>query len=109
VPEIPAPQVAVTCYEVSCVPEGHPDRSLWSLTVEVRSPGRWAVLSRGFCYDADGEREYESIPSERADEFRARFRHSLDDALALAKRIAPTMRVNRFTVADALAMAERGR
>ncbi len=99
---IPEPTVRVTRYEVSCLPQDNINADLFTLTVEERSPGRWAVLRSGFCYDVDGNREYESIPSGRADEFKARFRFDLDVALAIAKKIAPMIKVNRYTVADAL-------
>jgi len=45
---------------------------------------RWAVLERSWCFDAAGSAEYESIPSDRSDEFKARFRHSRDEAVRLA-------------------------
>jgi hypothetical protein len=102
---VPSPVARVTRYEVSCLPQADPNADLFTLTVEERSPGRWAVLQRGFCFDLDGVREYESIPSERAAEFRARFRFDLDTALELAAKIAPTITVNGHTVADALARA----
>lgn len=103
---IPEPTVRVTRYEVSCLPQDDINADLFTLRVEERSKDRWAVLRGGFCYDADGKQEYESIPSERADEFKGRFRFDLDTALEIAKRIAPTMKVNRWTVADALARAD---
>ncbi|WP_154697039.1 hypothetical protein [Lentzea guizhouensis] len=80
----PEPAVRVTEYTVSCLPQGHPQEHNFSLTVAERSPGRWAVQRYSSCYDADGNRGYEFVSTGRGDDFVARFRHSLDDALALA-------------------------
>src|SRR5881628_716735 len=103
---IPEPTVFASRYEVSCLPLDQPERMYFTVTVEHRGSGRWAVKRDGWCYDANGERDYESIPSEIRDEWLLRFRFDLDAALELAKRIAPQIRVNRFSVADALATAE---
>lgn len=99
------PTVEVTRYQVSCLPAHHPDAVHFTLTVERRdiNPDRWAVLRSGFCYDAKGREKYEPLPSSRTDAFKRRYRHSLDEALALAKRIAPTLTVMGHTVEDAIA------
>jgi hypothetical protein len=109
-PSGPEPSAAVqqtyiraTRFAVSCLRSGHEDEYLFSVNLEERSPGRWAVVRHGFCYDADGNAEYESIPSERADEFKERFRFDLDTAHKIAQRVAPLITVNGHTVADAMA------
>jgi hypothetical protein len=99
---IPIPIARVTEYTVSCLPDDHNLASHLSLLVVERSPGRWAVLRNGFCYNAAGEKEYERSGTDRTPEFLEKFRHSRKAALALAKRIAPTLKVNGITVADAL-------
>lgn len=76
-------------------PDGHEfwDIADMAVTVAWRRGGRWAVLERGFCYDADGNREYESIPSEREDEFKARFRFDRDEAIRIAcEVVVPKLR-----------------
>jgi hypothetical protein len=103
---VPEPTVRITEYSVSCLPQDDVNADLFTLTVVERAPGRWAVTRGSFCYDADGKREFESNPTGRTEEFRARFRFTLDDALALAKRVAPTMTVNGRTVADVLARTD---
>lgn len=103
----PVVDIRVTRYAASCLPQDDVNADLFTLSIEERATGRWAVLRGGFCYDAEGNREYESIPSERADEFKARFRHSLEDALEIARKVAPTMTVNGHTVADALARGKQ--
>lgn len=103
---IPAePTVAVVAYQVSCLPADHVDALFYTLRVERRdvNPDRWCVVSAGgICYAADGSQQAEPLVSSRTAAFKRRHRHSLEDALALAKRIAPTIVVNGHTVDDAL-------
>lgn len=57
----------------------------FTITVERRAPGRWAVMRRGhWCLGVDEKWSYESIPSERRDEWLAEHRFDLETALALA-------------------------
>lgn len=100
----PEPTVRPTRYEVTAVPEGHADGHLWALTVEYRGRDRWAVVRHGQCLDANGAWDYESIPSERTDEWLATHRFDLDTALRLAREAAPLITVNGITVPDALAL-----
>jgi hypothetical protein len=82
-------------YEVTAWP-GPVDaanRPHYVLTVEWRGDGNWCVRDMFGCYQASGEREYEPSPSNREDDFIARTRFPLDEALAVAERIAPTMTV----------------
>lgn len=101
---VPEPSVHVTAYAVSCVPEDNINAFHFTAKVEYRGRGGWAVTDGFYVYAADGSRAHQSIPTERTEEFLAKFRHSESDAIALAKRIAPTLRVNGYTVADALKM-----
>lgn len=96
------PMVEVTRYEVSCLPLDHLERPSFTVNVEYRGYGKWAVKKAPWCYDADGERDYESVPCERTDEWLARYRHDLDDALRIAREVAPGLKNGRWTVADAL-------
>lgn len=79
----------VTEFQFPVFQEGHEcwDIAAETVTVAKRGDDRWAVLSRSFCYDADGNAEYESIPSERTDEFKARFRFSRDKAIRVARDV----------------------
>lgn len=84
-----------TEFQFPVFPEGHEfwDIAAQTVTVAKRGDNRWAVLTRGFCHDVDGHPEYESIPSERSDEFKQRFRHDLDAAVRLARDVvAPSVR-----------------
>lgn len=94
------PTVETVAYQVSCLPSSHPDAQHFSLRVERRStdPDRWAVTEGFVCYDANGRQEYESTVTNRTDTFRRQFRHTLTDAMELARKIAPTMTVNGWTV-----------
>lgn len=52
--------------------------------IDWRSDDRWAICSGGFCYSREGDFEIEPMPSNRTDEFLARCRYTLAEALALA-------------------------
>ena len=95
-----------TRYTVSIFPpehQGHIDADLFEIQVERTGPGRWAVRRNGRCLNADGHWDYESIPSERTDEWLALYRHSLEDALRLADVEAPLIRTNGKTATEMLA------
>lgn len=80
------PNVTATQYTVSCLPIDDPDDLTHAITVEYRGDSRWAVTRRGRrCLGADGRWDYESVPSERADEWLATHRFELDTALRLAR------------------------
>lgn len=90
--EVPV-YVRPTHYEVTAWP-GPMDgvnRSHYVLWVEWRGGDNWCVKDMFRCYRADGTTEYEPQPSSREDDFIARTRFPLEEALEIAKRIAPTM------------------
>ena len=118
-PEVLVPEVRVTRYEVSCLPESGPDADLFTLVVEYRGNDRWAVTLRGASYDADGNRSWgppgdkePETPQEIAEDNRLRDEwlaaHRFDEktALDLAARLAPALHYRGYTVADALAQEE---
>lgn len=78
-----------TAFRFLLYPDGHKywDVAAEDVRIELRGGGRWAVLVRGFCVDTNGNMEYEPIPSERDDAFRARNRFSLDEAVRLAREV----------------------
>lgn len=49
--------------------------------VESRGAGLWAIIDCGKVLNKDNELEYESLPSNRTDEFIERTRFTLDEAL----------------------------
>lgn len=103
---VPEPTVTATEYSVSCLPLDDINSIEFTLTVEYRGRGKWAVTRLKRCYDIDGNADWEPIPSERQDEWLARYRHDLDTALRIAREVAPTLRNGRVTVADVLAEIE---
>lgn len=102
---VPEPVVRPTRYAVSCLPADDVNARHFTVWVAERGPDEWAVTSGVYCYDADGQVSYEPRVSEREDDWRARHRFDLGTALALAKRIAPTLTVNGYTVVDVLTQA----
>ncbi|MEV8638953.1 hypothetical protein AB0395_45595 [Streptosporangium sp. NPDC051023] len=102
------PEVFVrpTRYDVSCLPEDDINARHYTLTVEYRGRGLWAVMDGPYAYDANGVKDYEPSPSNREDAWLATHRFDMDTALAIAQQVAPNMTCNGHTVAEAL--AERG-
>jgi hypothetical protein len=103
------PTVTATRYEVTCYPYDDINRSSLEVTVEYRGRGKWAVLLRTRCLGADGEWDWERLPSERADDWLAEHRFELDDALRRAKEIAPTLTLNGSTIDEVVALEDRRR
>lgn len=100
--DAPEPTVRPTAYVVTAAPDwDHPDADLWDIEVSYRGGGKWGVYNRTRCLGADGEWSWESIPSERRDEWLAAHRFDLDTALRLAKEQAPLVTVNRLTIEQA--------
>lgn len=61
--------------------------SIFTLTVEARGLGKFAVMHNGQCLRHDGRRwAYESNPSSRTERFKKAYRMSEEEALALAKK-----------------------
>lgn len=106
-PTVPTATVQATKYLVSCIPEGTDGRSSFTLSVEYRGDDRWAVMDHPHCLSADGAWDFEHIPSERTDEWIANHRFDLDTALDLARKNAPLLHANGFTVSDVLAMEKK--
>lgn len=92
-----APEVftRATRYEVTAWP-GPVDgvnRSQYVPYVEWRGDGRWCVTDGSYCYRRDGHKSYERNSSSRTDRFKKAYRFPLGEALEIAQRIAPKMRV----------------
>jgi hypothetical protein len=96
-----------TEFTVSCLPPDHRDRHYLEVTVGYRGGDRWAVLDGRQCLGSDGEWDWESIPSERTDEWLATHRFDLETALGLAAQHAPKLTVNGLSVADVLERSGR--
>lgn len=93
----PEPTVKAVRHWVSCLPEDDINARHFTLAVEYKGDGKWAVMDGPFGLFADGRRDFKRLRGDRFD---------LDAALRLAKEQAPLMKVNGYTVADALARRE---
>lgn len=113
--QVPEPTVKPVKYWVSCLPEDHPDAYLFTLCVEYRGEGRWAVVSGARYYAANGDVSFghgwdrEPVTDEEIDaynrsheEWLAVYRHDEATALRIAREQAPLMRYRTYTVRDAL-------
>ena len=102
----PGPRVRATRFEVSLLPEDDINYPFYAVAVEDRGAGRWAVVRHRQCLGVDGEWSWESIPSEREDEWLAAHRFDLDTALRLAREAAPGVTVNGITAVEVLRRRE---
>jgi hypothetical protein len=102
-PDLLPVNVQITGYLVSCLPLDHIDASAFSVTVEWRGHDRWAVCRFRECFAADGTWSWESVPSEREDEWLATHRFDWDTAMVLATKACQNLTVNGITVQDVLA------
>ena len=100
------PSEFASVYMVCALPREHPSFHDFAVTVEWRGsmfPDRldvsWAVCWRGRCADKHGEWDYEPRPSSRTDEWIASHRFSVDEALRIARALAPDVVVNGWTPA----------
>lgn len=89
-----------TAYTVSALPAGHDRFHDFTITVERRSQGQWAVVRWGSCLSSDGTWDHEPLPSNRTDDWLARHRFDLETALRRAAGCLADIRVNDRSAAD---------
>ncbi|GLZ62860.1 hypothetical protein [Micromonospora sp. NBRC 107095] len=99
--------VRTTEYTVCALPEDHFDAGMFSITVADRGSGKWAVLRGKLCLGADGTWDFEPIPSDRTDEWKAAHRFDEATAIRLAREAAPKLRINGWTPESILAHDRR--
>jgi hypothetical protein len=91
----PEPVALATEYTVSCLPEGHPERGHFEITVERWRGELWRLNHCGY---------YLTAPGKWSPDYHQATHVDLDTALLLARQEAPKVTVNGYTVADALKM-----
>jgi len=97
--------VHATCYEVSILPRDDINRASWSLTVEYRGHGGYAVVDgHGRRLSRAGKWEWApALPNLSGfDEWTAEHRFPLEVALKLAAEHAPHVRCNGKTATELL-------
>lgn len=105
-PGTPEPSVLPTAYVISCLPEGHDERFMYTVQVRYRGDGLYAVKHTLRCYGTDGTWEYEpdfDEDDEAEDAWLKAHRFDHDTALRIAREQAPRLTYRGRTVADALA------
>jgi hypothetical protein len=96
-------------YIVTALPADMPESYHFHIHVDRTAPDTWAVRWNANVYNhAAGIWEYEIQNSSRTDEWKAAHRLTLEDALALAEKLAPTLTVNGWTVQKVLARGDLG-
>lgn len=100
------PHVLPTVYAVSCLPEDDLEGHSWTITVEWRGYGSWAVKHGAYCLGSDGTWSYEMRPSGRDDDWLASHRFTLEEAIRLATEAAPAITVNGLTPAGLIQWRE---
>lgn len=87
----------VTQVTVCAVDERSDDWMELAITVEKTAPDRWAVRRHRRCLSRSGGWVWESVPTERTDEFLAEHRFGFAEALRRAREAAPHVTVNGYT------------
>jgi len=98
----------VTQFTLSLLPEDDIDSHSWTITVEYRGRDLWAVKRGPYTLSSDGAWEYELLPSSREDDYLARCRFLLEQALHLAEEALPKITVNGLTAPMMLEWRETG-
>ena len=106
------PLVIPTEYWVTTIPETYPEWSTWAIKVSRRGPDRWAVERWGRVYSRSQAKAknpvpvYERSSSGRSDYFKNTYRFPLDEALELAKLIAPKVITNNLNAEQYMAWCD---
>jgi hypothetical protein len=95
--------VEPTAFKVSALPEEDVNSRYFTLTVEYRGRGLWAVMHMGSCLGSDGEWDWEPLSSSREDDWLETHRFDRETAIELAKAALPDLNVNGLTLADYIA------
>ncbi len=90
-------RIYTTQQKVICIPLTVSEAGRWAITVEYRSPGKWAVLFDGDCLGRDGLWTWEPSPSNRTDQWLEDHRFTEPEALGLAASWAPLVEINGMT------------
>jgi hypothetical protein len=72
----------------------------FDVTVEKRSQDTWAVKHRNNCFNTNLAGVYESLPSNRTDEFIANYRFTLAEAVEIAERLSHVIKLTGSTAEE---------
>jgi hypothetical protein len=98
--------VTAVSYEVTAYPFHDFERHHFTLFVNAKGAGRWAIMNRGECWNKVGKAwDYEMLPSGREDDWLSEHRYdSLEEALEDAKAIAPFITLMNWTIDQVIRM-----
>lgn len=98
------PITQVTQYTIYALPlDLCLDAYHWSIKVEWRAEGKWAIKHMSQCLGDDGQWDWEPSPSNREDDWLAHHRFDEQTALRLAQQAVSDICINGQTPADLLA------
>ena len=83
-----------SAYRLSPLPEQHPAAHLYTIEVTYRGGGRWAVVWFDHTLNRRAEWEPEPLASDRDEDYLARTRYPLPEALTRARGALPGLVVN---------------
>ena len=82
-------------------PSKYSELRYWDLYVEWRGNDSWVVTNMfHVSYDEDGKKEHERQPSSRTEKYLKKYRFSFAEAVRIAEKIQPTIKVNGCTVLE---------
>jgi len=93
----------ISAVELCALPWDHINARHFIVTVEIRAPGKYAVMHGGHCLGADGVWDYEPTVTERTNEWLESHRFGWHEALRRAAAATLTVSVNGHTAGQALA------
>lgn len=100
-PDLPVPAVPTTYTVCAVPPDDIGNHVPYEIQVErTHHSGTWAVRRWQRCLGADGEWDWEPLPSSREEDWLATHRFDLDTALRLAADAATAIVVNGMTAAQ---------
>lgn len=101
---------AVEEFQLNAVPKnlrGEEERRYFTVKVVRRSgitkhESRWAVMFENDAYNEQLESQYESLPSNRTDEFLENFRFPLEKAILLGEKLAQRVLIHGISAQDVI-------
>lgn len=93
--------IETDAYSASALPDNHPERGSYELTLRRVEGDKWGVTRYGRWWDHEGNSEFLG-GGVRTDRDVERFLMRLTEAITVARMVAPTLTVNGHPVSEVL-------